>query len=415
MQVQKVVLVGVDHDKNKMDVESCLDELEELCITDGLEVVGRIIQRREHIHNAHYVGKGKLDEIFAMVTAFEADGVICDDELTGSQMKNMKKVLKCDVIDRTMLILNIFAKRAKSAEGKLQVELASLRYRLSHLTGFGKEMSRIGGGSSTYTRGAGETKLELDRRVIRFEIDKLNREIKEIQAQRGVSRAKRLRNKIPVVSMAGYTNAGKSTLLNYFTSAGVLAEDKLFATLDTTTRKIELPGGTEILFTDTVGFIQKLPHILVSAFRATLEEAFYADIIVHVTDASNKERQTHMNVVYETLKELGCGEKPVITVFNKIDKDVEYPLPEDKICEAAISLSAATGENCDALLREIESLIKRLKKEITVLIPYSEGKLVNLIHGNCEVVSETHEDEGTRLVIFAAEELENKLEKYIIS
>ena len=279
---ERLILVGIElEDKDSpsaMAVEACLDELEELVNTAGATAVARTIQRREKVHPAHYLGKGKIEELKMMIHTYDATGIVCDDELSPAQLKNLEKMLETKVMDRTIVILDIFAGRAISGEGKIQVELAQLKYRMSRLTGMGASMSRLGGGIGT--RGPGEKKLETDRRHIKERIAELNRDLKEIQTHRELLRSQRNKKGTPVVSLVGYTNAGKSTTLNVLTQAGVLAEDKLFATLDTTTRKVELPGGSEILLTDTVGFIQKLPHHLIQAFRATLEELKYADILL---------------------------------------------------------------------------------------------------------------------------------------
>ncbi len=293
---EKVILIGIDYDNNGYDAESCLDELYDLAKTAGADCVGRMIQKREGIHKAHYFGKGKLEELKAYIKETGATGIICDDELTANQMKNMEKILETKIMNRTLLILDIFAARAHSAEGKVQVELAQLKYSLSHLTGQGASLSRLGGGIGT--RGPGEKKLETDRRNISDRISELNRELKEIEKHRKVLREKRMKNKIPVIALAGYTNAGKSTLMNSITNAGVLEEDKLFATLDTTTRKVKLPSGAEYLFTDTVGFIQKLPHNLIKAFKSTLEEDKYPDISLHLVDSSIISRYQNIKVVY---------------------------------------------------------------------------------------------------------------------
>ena len=327
-------------------------------------------------------------------------------------MKNMEQILGTKIMNRTLLILDIFASRAHSAEGKVQVELAQLKYNLSHLAGQGRDLSRLGGGIGT--RGPGEKKLETDRRNIADRIAELNRELKEIEKHRQVLREKRMKNKIPVIALAGYTNAGKSTLMNTLTDAGVLAENKLFATLDTTTRKVKLPSGAEYLFTDTVGFIQKLPHHLIKAFKATLEEVKYADVILHIVDSSNQAREQHMKVVYETLKELGCDEKPVITVFNKIDKEeVEMPLPNDLHCLEKVAISAKKEKGIEELLQKTEEVIKSTKKSISVLIPYDKGALVNYIHGNCEIVSSDNTETGFYFEIYADDEVYNRLKEFI--
>lgn len=412
-ETERVILVGVDTGDGEFDTESCLDELGDLAKTAGAEVVGRLIQKREAINRATYLGKGKIDELKNYIEVVEATGIICDDELSQNQIRNLENALDTKVMNRTLLILDIFAQRASSAEGKVQVELAQLKYNLAHLTGRGKEMSRLGGGIGT--RGPGEKKLETDRRNISDRIADLNRELKEIERHRGVLREKRIETGVPVIALVGYTNAGKSTLLNTLTGAGVLAEDKLFATLDTTTRAVETESGAKYLFTDTVGFIQKLPHHLIKAFKATLEEAKYADILVHVVDASNPKRNEQMNTVYRTLKELGADNKPVITVYNKIDKEnVEKPLFTDKMALETISISAKKGLNIDTLLEKTEEIIKSFKKSIKVLIPYNMGHLLSIIHGNCEITESENRAEGYYFELYADEEAENRLKDYII-
>lgn len=410
---ERVILVGVDTGDGEFDTESCLDELGDLAKTAGAEVAGRLIQKREAINRATYLGKGKIEELKNYIDMVEATGIICDDELSQNQIRNLENALNTKVMNRTLLILDIFAQRASSAEGKVQVELAQLKYNLAHLTGKGKEMSRLGGGIGT--RGPGEKKLETDRRNISDRIADLNKELKEIERHRGVLREKRIETGVPVIALVGYTNAGKSTLLNTLTGAGVLAEDKLFATLDTTTRAVETESGAKYLFTDTVGFIQKLPHHLIKAFKATLEEAKFADILVHVVDASNPKRNEQMNTVYKTLKELGADNKPVITVYNKIDKEnVEKPLFTDKMALETISISAKKGLNIDTLLEKTEEIIKSFKKSIKVVIPYNMGQLLSIIHGNCEITESENRAEGYYFEIYADEEAENRLKDYII-
>ncbi|MBS4869126.1 MAG: GTPase HflX [Eubacterium sp.] len=411
--IEKVILVGIDTGDNEFDTESCLDELGDLAKTAGAEVVGRLIQKREAINKATYLGKGKIEELKNYIEMVEATGIICDDELNPNQIRNLENTLDTKVMNRTLLILDIFAKRASSAEGKVQVELAQLKYNLSHLTGRGKEMSRLGGGIGT--RGPGEKKLETDRRNISDRISDLNKELKEIERHRGVLREKRMETGVPVIALVGYTNAGKSTLLNTLTGAGVLAENMLFATLDTTTRAVETDSGAKYLFTDTVGFIQKLPHNLIKAFKATLEEAKYADILVHVVDASNPKRSEQMNIVYKTLKELGADDKPVITVYNKIDKeDVEKPLFTDKRALETISISAKNGLNINTLLQKTEEIIKSFKKSIKVVIPYNMGQLLSIVHGNCEITDSENREDGYYFELYADEETENRLRDYIV-
>lgn len=412
-EIEKVILVGIDTGDNEFDTESCLDELGDLAKTAGAEVVGRLIQKREAINKATYLGKGKIEELKNYIEMVEATGIICDDELNPNQIKNLENALDTKVMNRTLLILDIFAKRASSAEGKVQVELAQLKYNLAHLTGRGKEMSRLGGGIGT--RGPGEKKLETDRRNISDRISDLNKELKEIERHRGVLREKRMETGVPVIALVGYTNAGKSTLLNTLTGAGVLAENMLFATLDTTTRAVETDSGAKYLFTDTVGFIQKLPHNLIKAFKATLEEAKYADILVHVVDASNPKRSEQMNIVYKTLKELGADDKPVITVYNKIDKeDVEKPLFTDKRALETISISAKNGLNINTLLQKTEEIIKSFKKSIKVVIPYNMGQLLSIVHGNCEITDSENREDGYYFELYADEETENRLRDYIV-
>ena len=316
-ETEKLILVGVSL-SDQDDTKESLEELKDLVSTAGAETVGMVIQNREQQHPGTYVGKGKIDELKSMIWELRATGIVCDDELSPAQMKNLQDELDVKVMDRTLIILDIFAARASTSEGKIQVELAQLKYQQTRLTGWGRAMSRLGGGIGT--RGPGEKKLEMDRRLIKSRIAQLNRELKDVKKHREVTREQRNRSHIPVAAIVGYTNAGKSTLLNTLTGAGILAEDKLFATLDPTTRDLKLPSGQEILMTDTVGFIRKLPHHLIEAFRSTLEEAKYADIILHVVDASNPQMDEQMYTVYETLQKLGGKDKPVITVFNKIDK-----------------------------------------------------------------------------------------------
>lgn len=407
---EMVVLVGIDRDDGAMG-ESLL-ELRELCRTAGAVVVGELTQKRDRPHPAHYIGKGKLDELKTAIAAYDATGIVCDDELSPAQLRNLEKLLETKVMDRTMVILDIFASRAVSAEGKIQVELAQLKYRLTRLTGMGVQLSRLGGGIGT--RGPGEKKLESDRRYIKERIAELTAGLKSIETHRQLLRSSRGKKGRPVAALVGYTNAGKSTLINRLTDAGVLAEDKLFATLDTTTRSVGLPNGSEILLTDTVGFIRKLPHQLVQAFRATLEELKYADILIHVVDASSPSRDAHMEVVYSTLRDLGCGETPVITVYNKTDRDIELPLPADKNSMLSVKISALEGGGLDLMLEEIEKLLKSFRKEYEYLIPYKEGHLLGFIRGKCEIMSETHTAEGYSLKAFVTDEIKGILSDYEI-
>ena len=348
---EKVILVGVSVQEGD-DTEDSLIELGELVQTAGAEVVGVTIQNREAIHPGTYVGTGKLQEIRQMLVELEATGIVCDDELSPAQLRNMERELDCKVMDRTLIILDIFAARASTSEGKIQVELAQLRYRLSRLTGLGISLSRLGGGIGT--RGPGEKKLEMDRRLIKTRISQLKRELSEVRQHREVTRGQRSRNRVKVAAIVGYTNAGKSTLLNRLTNANVLEEDKLFATLDPTTRNLKLDSGQELLLTDTVGFIRKLPHHLIEAFRSTLEEAKYADLIIHVVDASNPQWQKQMFIVYETLQNLGVFGKKIITIFNKQDKVDDKEVFRDFRADKVIKISAVLGEGLDELKSVLE-------------------------------------------------------------
>ena len=388
---ERVILVGVstsDHD----DTEKSLDELEELAATAGAVTVGRVIQNLDQIHPGTYVGKGKLDEIKDLIWETEATGIICDDELSPIQLGNMEDVLDTKVMDRTLIILDIFAGRASTNEGKIQVELAQLKYRQSRLTGLGKSLSRLGGGIGT--RGPGEKKLEMDRRLIRDRIAQLNRELKDVKRHREITREQRSKNKIPVVAIVGYTNAGKSTLLNTLTGAGVLEEDKLFATLDPTTRNLKLPSKQEVLLTDTVGFIRKLPHHLIEAFRSTLEEAKYADIILHVVDASNPQVDEQMYIVYETLTNLEVKNKPIITAFNKQDKVEGENILRDFRADYIVRISAKHGDGLGELQGIIEEILRGQKVLIEKIYDYAEAGKIQLIRKYGELLEEEYRSEG---------------------
>ncbi len=388
---ERVIIVGVstsDHD----DTEKSLNELEELATTAGAVTVGRVIQNLDQIHPGTYVGKGKLEEIKDLLWETEATGIICDDELSPIQLGNMEDVLDTKVMDRTLIILDIFAGRASTNEGKIQVELAQLKYRQSRLTGLGKSLSRLGGGIGT--RGPGEKKLEMDRRLIRDRIAQLNRELKDVKRHREVTREQRSRNKIPVVAIVGYTNAGKSTLLNTLTGAGVLEEDKLFATLDPTTRNLKLPSKQEVLLTDTVGFIRKLPHHLIEAFRSTLEEAKYADIILHVVDASNPQVDEQMYIVYETLTNLEVKNKPIITAFNKQDKVEGEAILRDFRADHIVRISAKHGDGLDELQSVIEEILRGQKVLIEKIYDYAEAGKIQMIRKYGELLEEEYRGEG---------------------
>ncbi len=388
---ERVLLVGVSTFGQEL-TESSLDELSELAKTAGAETAGRLIQNREQVHPGTYVGKGKIEEIKDMLWETEATGIVCDDELSPVQMKNLQDELDVKVMDRTLLILDIFAARASTSEGKIQVELAQLKYRQTRLTGFGTALSRLGGGIGT--RGPGEKKLEMDRRLIKSRIAQLNRELKEVKRHREVTRGQRKKSRIPVIAIVGYTNAGKSTLLNKLTGADIFAEDKLFATLDPTTRGLRLLSGQEILLTDTVGFIKKLPHHLVEAFKSTLEEAKYADLILHVVDSSNPQMDEQMFTVYETLKNLKVGDKPVITVFNKQDRLDKEQIVRDFQADYTVKLSAKTGEGIPELLETMEAVLREQKIAVECLYDYKDTGKIQLIRKYGELTEEEYREDG---------------------
>ncbi len=388
---ERVILVGVCTRENE-NVEESLDELKELADTAGAEAVGRVIQNRESMHPGTYIGSGKTDEVRELAAELHADGVICDDELTPAQLRGLEQELDLKVMDRTLVILDIFAQHATTREGKLQVELAQLRYRLARLTGKGIAMSRLGGGIGT--RGPGEKKLETDRRLIKSRIARLNRELKEMQIHRDTARKKRLNESVPVAAIVGYTNAGKSTLLNALTGAGILAENKLFATLDPTTRRMELPSGQEILLTDTVGFIRKLPHHLVEAFKSTLEEARYADYILHVVDSVSPQMDAQMEAVYETLDRLGIAGRPVITLFNKRDLAAGSELPKDPNAVRAIGISAETGAGLKELQEVLEEQLRNSRVQVEKLFPYAQAGDIQRIRRYGQVLEEEYREDG---------------------
>lgn len=388
---ERVILVGVQ-EQDGDDTEDSLAELAELVHTAGAAVCDTVIQKVERRHPGTYVGTGKVQEIRELVIMHDATGIVCDDELTPAQMRNLADLLDTKVMDRTLIILDIFAARASTSEGKIQVELAQLRYEMTRLTGYGRSMSRLGGGIGT--RGPGEKKLEMDRRLITNRISQLKRELEEVRQHREVTRSRRTRQNQPVAAIVGYTNAGKSTLLNTLTNAQVLEMDALFATLDPTTRLLKLSGKQEILLTDTVGFIRKLPHHLIDAFRSTLEEAKYADYIIHVVDASNPQMEKQMYIVYETLKKLGVEGKPVLTLFNKQDLRTDTEVLHDARADRTIHISARTGEGLDLVRSALEEMLRENKIYMERLVPYTETAILAKIRTAGELVSEDYRSDG---------------------
>ncbi len=399
---EKVILAGVDTGDGEAAQRS-LDELAELAKTAGAKVVGRLIQARESAHPATYVGKGKLLELKALIWETDATGIICDDELTSAQLGSLEAELSCKVIDRTLLILDIFAARAVSGEGKIQVELAQLRYRASRLTGLGRSLSRLGGGIGT--RGPGEKKLEMDRRLIRERISRLKRELKDVEKHRELIRNQRLQSGLKVAALVGYTSAGKSSIENALTDAGILEDAMLFSTLDTTTRSLMLDNTQEILLTDTVGFIRKLPHHLVEAFKSTLEEVKYADLIIHVVDASNPQMDEQMYVVYDTLRQLGAEGKPVITLFNKQDR-LESPVSQrDFQAEYSIPTSAKTGQGLDELKKALLEIIRKDQIYIERLYDFSEAGRIQIIRSRGQLLSEEYVPEGIAVKAYVPKDI----------
>ena len=403
---ERVILVGVQLSDGD-DTQASLDELQELADTAGAVTVGRIVQNREKPHPGTYLGKGKIEELKELIWETEATGIICDDELSPAQLNNLSSLLDAKVMDRTLIILDIFANRATTREGKIQVELAQLKYRAARLVGLRDSLSRLGGGIGT--RGPGETKLEVDRRRVHDRISWLKGELKDVERHREVTRQKRMENHVPVVAIVGYTNAGKSTLLNTMTDAGILAEDQLFATLDPTTRTLELPGGESVLMTDTVGFIRKLPHHLFEAFKSTLEEAKYADIILHVVDCSNPQADTQMHVVYETLKSLGVNDKVMITLFNKCDRPGCDTSIRDFQADHILKISAATGQGLDDVKELRAKILRDRKIYVERFYPYKDAGKVQIIRKYGQLLSEEYLDEGIAVTAYVPVEVIEKL------
>lgn len=404
-EIEKVILVAVALSDN-VNPEESLDELEELVNTAGALVVGRCIQNRESLHPGTYVGKGKVEELKDMIFETEATAIVCDDELSPAQYKNLEDELDIKVMDRTLIILDIFAGRAKTAEGKIQVELAQLRYRSTRLIGM-RNLSRQGGGIGT--RGPGEKKLEVDRRLIRNRISQLKAEVAQLENHRTITRARREQNHVPVIAIVGYTNAGKSTLLNKLTNAAVLEEDKLFATLDPTTRNYKLPDGQEVLMTDTVGFIRKLPHHLINAFRSTLEEAKYSDIIIHMVDCSNPQMDKHVHAVYETLDQLKVKDKIIITVFNKQDKLEDKPILRDFKADYIVNASVKTGMGLNELNDTISKALKSMRIYIERVFTYAEAGKPGIIRKYGQLLKEEYRDDGIYVEAYVPAEIMEKL------
>lgn len=390
--IQECVVLVAASVGDEVSVQDSLDELEELVSTAGAQAVGRFVQNRQAIDIATYIGRGKVAELREYIHLTGATGIVCDDELTPSQMNNLERELDTKIMDRTMVILDIFASRASTKEGKIQVELAQLRYRATHLIGMGSILSRQGGGIGT--RGPGEKQLEIDRRVIRERISKLKAELEQVKINRTTQRKRRMDQGVPVVCIVGYTNAGKSTLLNRLTDSQVLSEDKLFATLDPTTRSLVLEDGQQILLTDTVGFIRKLPHHLIQAFRSTLEEAKYADDILHVVDASNPQMDIQMHTVYETLRELEIGNKPILTAFNKVDREGVPEVLKDFHADETYRISARTGQGLDELLTGIGRRIRESRVYLEHVYPYNEAAKIALIRKRGQVIEEEYREDG---------------------
>ena len=403
---ERMILVGVDTGSPEA-AERSLDELEDLAETAGAQTAGRLIQARESIHPATYIGKGKLEELKDLLWETEADGIICDDELTGSQIGNLEAELSCKVIDRTLLILDIFAAHAVSGEGKIQVELAQLKYRATRLTGLGRSLSRLGGGIGT--RGPGEKKLEMDRRLIRERISRLKADLRNVEKHRELLRSQRRQSGLKSAALVGYTSAGKSSIENALTGAGILEDAMLFSTLDTTTRSLVLDNTQEILLTDTVGFIRKLPHHLVEAFKSTLEEAKYADIIIHVVDASNPQMEEQMHVVYETLRELGVEDRPVVTVVDGQDLLTGGSGERGFRADYSIPVSAKTGQGLEELKKALLEIIRKDQIYVERLYDFSEAGKIQLIRSRGQLLEESYVPEGIEVRAYVPQDIYSKI------
>ncbi|HBB61111.1 MAG TPA: GTPase HflX [Lachnospiraceae bacterium] len=405
---ERAILFAITWGKEE-ETQISLRELRALAETAGAVTVTSLVQPRELPDPGTYLGRGKLEELREMTVLMDATTVICDDELSPAQMKNLEEELGCKVCDRTLLILDIFAGRARTSEGKIQVELAQLRYRQSRLAGLGKSLSRLGGGIGT--RGPGEKKLEMDRRLIADRISALKKELELVKRHRDVLRKGRLKSGRKTAAIVGYTNAGKSTLLNVLTDAGVLEEDALFATLDPTTRALTLPGGSEVLLTDTVGFIRKLPHLLIDAFRSTLEEAALADILIHVVDASSPYAEQQMEIVYQTLRELGAEGKPVITLFNKQDLVTEEKHLHDFRADYAIPVSVRHREGLDRFLEILEQVVRKGQILVERVLPYQNAGIIAQIRQTGQILEEEYLADGIRVRAYVPEDLYGRLQE----
>lgn len=405
-EIERVILVGVQLDDDD-DAESSLEELKELADTAGAVTVGKVIQPRDSFHPATYVGKGKLEELRVLIDQLDATGIICDDELTPAQLKNLEDELATKVMDRTMVILDIFAAHATTSEGKIQVEMAQLKYRMTRLAGLGTTLSRLGGGIGT--RGPGEKKIETDRRIIRDRITRLSRQLKEVSSHREITRQQRSEDSVMTAAIVGYTNAGKSTLLNRLTDSDVLSQDKLFATLDPTTRMLKLTNKEKILLTDTVGFIRKLPHNLIEAFKSTLEEARYSDIIIHVVDCSNPDMDRQIKTVYDTLQQLEVKDKIAVTLFNKCDKLQDIPVLKDLNARYTINISAKTGEGLEKLDEVLQEIIRESRIYIERCFGYNEAGKIQLIREHGQLMKEEYTQDGIEIQAYVPHSVYGKL------
>ena len=400
--LERVLIVGVELSTDNIDIESSMDELQELVKASGGIVVLRVVQRKEGIHPGHFIGKGKAEEIKNYCDEFDITTVVFNDELSGAQLRNLEKMIDRKIVDRTNLILDIFANRAKSSEGKLQVKLAQLKYRLPRLIGFSDYLSRTGGGIGT--RGPGEQKLETDRRHILREINNIEKQLKEVEQIRTIKRKKREESNLPIIALVGYTNAGKSTLLNKLIEYNddvnekkeVFVEDMLFATLDTSLRRSKLPNGQPFLITDTVGFVSKLPTRLIEAFKGTLEEVKYADLLLHVVDSSNEDLDIQIKTTLEILKDLDVLDKPMIFVFNKIDRiDIQNIIYDINLVKSKIFISAKNNINIDKLMMMIEENLPQKFSKVKLIIPYDKQSVINYLMNNYEVEEMSYEESGT--------------------